>query len=146
MLESIASWLQSAADQLFEIPSVPQALANGAVMAGVLWLLFIKQERRKERRRRTRHARSMLNELDAVWDALFQDDGERPLGMPDADTIEYLPRATYDGLVSSTEISLFTLNLQTGLRRFYNDLGDYRLREARQSIFDLMEDVREEMD
>lgn len=139
------NWCAASPQQPHDVWSLgPQALANGLVMAGILFGLFLVQERYKSRRRRSEYARSIYQELDRMRARLWPEFGMRLRLRPDDGVVRDLPRSTYEGLISSAAISTLSDGLQRQLGNFYGSLREGRVDIVRGRIPDLMRDVNRE--
>lgn len=121
-----------------------QVLANGLVMAGVLWALFLLQEKYRSKRKRAEHARSIFQELDKMRERVWPEIGI-PMRLPlDASVVRGLSHTTYDGLVSSATVSNLSGSLQRQLSNFYGSLREADVDAVEGSIVHLMKDVENE--
>ena len=138
-------WCAAVPQQSHDIGSlIQQALMNGGVMAGILFMLFRVQERYKSGSRRSEYARSIFLELDRMRERLWPESGERESPRPDYDLVYELPRSRYDGLVSSAAIASLSGRLQQRLDDFYGLLHEGRIDIVERSILDLMIEVQKE--
>lgn len=115
-------------------------LVTGCVMAGVLTILFLAQERFKARRERARYANLIAAELNRINDIIkpppwtrFDIRTNHPVGA--------LPKNTYDGLVSSAMISIFDANLQRQIHAFYENATAKQYGYLRTNVKLLLNDV-----
>lgn len=121
-----------------------QALANGLVMACVLFGLFLLQTRYKSERQRSEYARSIFLELDNIRERLWPESGERARPRPDDGIVHELQRSRYDGLVSSAAITSLSVSLQQQLNDFYDLLREGHVEAMKNSILTLMYEVQRE--
>ncbi len=115
-------------------------VVTGAVMSGVLTILFLAQERYKARKERVRYAGLIVVELNRISDIV------RPLPWTRYDgrtnhLVGSLPRNAYDGLVASAMISVFDDNLQRQLHTFYDSMASRRYGYLRSNVVLLLDDV-----
>ena len=113
---------------------------TGAVMSGVLSILFIAQERYKARKERVRYARLIVVELNRISDIV------RPLPWARYDSqtnhlAGQLPRNAYDGLAASAMISVFDTNLQRQLHTSYDNMASRRYAYLRSNVMLLLADM-----
>ena len=114
-----------------------QALISGFVMAGVLIGLYLWQERRKLKKRRSGYATMLAVEVANIRD--FTDPfSKRGITVRTRHPAGQLPSERYDGLISSSNIAVFDYGLQQQLHTFYSAVSsrDYvKLRELARGIF-----------
>lgn len=119
---------------------VAAPLISGAVIALVLWSLFLAQERVKLRRKRVQYANLIFVELNNIRDIVKPLPWSRSAIRTDY-FVDGIPKNVYDGLVASAMISIFSIDLQRQLHEFYKNVAAKRPGHLRSSIDDLLEDI-----
>lgn len=109
-------------------------------MSVVLTCLFLFQERYKARKKRVMYADLIMVELNLILDFLHPLSWNRPI-LRTNNPIGTIPRSMYDGLVSSSMISVFGTDLQRQLHAFYRGMDNRSHDSMRSEIMPLLEDV-----
>ena len=118
---------------------VAQSLISGSVMAGVLIGLYLWQERRKLRKRRSGYATMLAAELAGIRDFTDPFD-KRGIRIRTRYPVGTLPSKAYDGLMSSSNMAVFDYNLQQ-LHLFYAAVSSRNYARLRQQVRTLLAEV-----
>lgn len=119
---------------------LPGPVWTGIIMSVVLVLLFLFQERYKVRKKRVMYADLIMVELKHILNFLQPPSWGRPI-LRTNHPIGTIPRSMYDGLVSSSMISVLSTDLQRQLYTFYRGIDSRQYASLQSEIIPLLEDV-----
>ena len=111
-------------------------------MSIILWYVFIHQEKYKLKKERVVCAQAISTELNEIKDVVEPLTWSRHIVSTDH-LVGDVPRNTYDGIMSSAKIVMFSEELQRQLHTFYRNVTSKQYDEIRNTISILIKEINE---